>query len=280
MEPPDLVGLPVTTGKRTEYLPPSFLPSGGKGILLFEELNRCERFMRAPCLQLITARELNDYKLPPGWIPAAAINPSGDDYEVDELDPALLSRFVKAEIFADVEEWLIWAKSHGIDPSVTNYIRHNPDALCDGEANPRAWEIASSFVGPAGGKSLLPEAKAAIRGAVGNVQANAFIKTLEDSTGPLDAKSLLSGYSREGRVRDWVKTGRLDLVQGTLRGLKVYLQSPRNFKAVRGSGARWKNLQEFVSDLPGDLRTDFQEFCCSQGCEVPKPRRRAGRKAK
>jgi len=94
MEPPDLVGLPKLEGGRTRFFPPDFLPSDGEGILCFEELNRAPAYMRAPTLQLLTDRSLNDYKLPPGWLCAAAINPAEEGYEVAELDPALLSRFV------------------------------------------------------------------------------------------------------------------------------------------------------------------------------------------
>jgi MoxR-like ATPase len=60
MEPPDLVGLPrVGEDGRTHYAPPAFLPQTDQGLLVFEELNRCPRYMQAPCLQLLTARQLN-----------------------------------------------------------------------------------------------------------------------------------------------------------------------------------------------------------------------------
>ena len=59
MEPPDLVGIPsVAPEGRTRYAPPAFLPSGGRGLLAFEELNRSSRYMQASCLQLLTARRL------------------------------------------------------------------------------------------------------------------------------------------------------------------------------------------------------------------------------
>src|SRR5437588_11131283 len=67
MEPPDLVGLPKLDGKVTRYLPPSFLPASGEGVLVLEEINRAPSYMRAPCLQLLTARSLNDYRLPDRW---------------------------------------------------------------------------------------------------------------------------------------------------------------------------------------------------------------------
>ena len=98
LEPTDLVGLPLNVNGRTKYSPPSFLPDDGKGLLVFEELNRSEKYMMAPCLQLLTARTLNDYSLPKGWLCVAAINPASDGYDTSQLDPALLSRFVRIEI--------------------------------------------------------------------------------------------------------------------------------------------------------------------------------------
>ena len=63
MEPTDLTGLPKMDGATTKYLPPNFLPTSGNGLLVFEELNRCDRFVRTPCLQLLTARCFE--RLPP-----------------------------------------------------------------------------------------------------------------------------------------------------------------------------------------------------------------------
>src|SRR5262249_34869085 len=121
-EPPDLVGMPKLDGSSTRYLPPAFLPTTGKGLLVFEELNRCPNYMRAPCLQLLTARTLNDYVLPPGWLPCAAINPAGEEYDVQDLDPALLSRFVVLGVRADREEWLAWAEAHNLHDDVVRYV--------------------------------------------------------------------------------------------------------------------------------------------------------------
>src|SRR5262245_35275208 len=82
LEAPDLIGLPWRDNERTRYATPSFLPFLGKGLLILEELNRAAAQVRAPALQLLTARRLNEYHLPKGWLPVAAINPPQDDYEV------------------------------------------------------------------------------------------------------------------------------------------------------------------------------------------------------
>ena len=82
LEPPDLVGLPIVTAGRTTYALPQVLPSDGAGILMLEELNRAERYIQQPALQLLTARTLHEYRLPDGWICCAAINPQDGDYQV------------------------------------------------------------------------------------------------------------------------------------------------------------------------------------------------------
>jgi MoxR-like ATPase len=68
LEPPDLVGLPVVKDGRTEYALPHVLPRDGSGILLLEELNRAERYIQQPALQLLSARRLHEYELPEGWV--------------------------------------------------------------------------------------------------------------------------------------------------------------------------------------------------------------------
>jgi MoxR-like ATPase len=142
MEPPDLVGMPSLADGTTRFVPPGFLPTRGKGLLVFEELNRCEKYMRAPCLQLLTARTLNDYILPAGWLPLAAINPPNSEYDVHELDPALLSRFVQLHVVADREEWLVWAREAGLHKDVLGYVES--DAKVFEDTNPRAWHYVSN----------------------------------------------------------------------------------------------------------------------------------------
>ncbi len=46
-EPSDLVGLPQKQNGRTKFAPPAWLPDSGEGILVFEELNRAEKFILA-----------------------------------------------------------------------------------------------------------------------------------------------------------------------------------------------------------------------------------------
>ena len=118
LEPPDLVGLPVIENGRTSYASPQILPLAGNGILMLEELNRAERYIQQPALQLLTARRLHQYTMPDGWSVVAAINPEKGDYQVTPLDPALRCRFLQLYVSADCANWMAWAEKTQIHPAV------------------------------------------------------------------------------------------------------------------------------------------------------------------
>lgn len=273
MEPPDLVGLPKLDGKVTRYLPPSFLPTDpeGEGLLDLEELNRAPAYMRAPCLQLLTTRSLNDYRLPAGWRLAAAINPAEDGYAADELDPALESRFVRINVAASPDEWAAWARERKVDRRVIDYVLSDPTVFDTPMSNPRAWTAVARIVKAADmletGSLLL---RAAVAGCVGAERAAAFLRFVKDRVRPLDADAVLTGYKKVRPVlRKWVEEGKLDLVQGTLLQVKKRLQSRTEYEAARGSTSMWRNLGRLLADLPGDLREDAEEFFEEHKYEVP-----------
>jgi len=144
MEPPDLIGLPVIEGGRTRYAAPSILPSSGEGVLMLEELNRAEIPVMQPALQLLSARRLHEYELPPGWVCAAAVNPEDGDYQVNRLDPALRSRFLQLSVCADRGEWLAWAARARVHPLILRIVEDHPD--CFAHAPPRSWAYASELL--------------------------------------------------------------------------------------------------------------------------------------
>lgn len=148
LEATDLTGLPYrdVERNRTVYAPPSVLPSdaGPPCILALEELNRCDRSVRQPCLQLLTERRLNDYRLPESCFVVGSINPSGERYDVDELDPALLSRFVTLNVYADRRHWAAWAQTQGLLQDVVSLIERTPDIFRS--APPRSWTKAARLL--------------------------------------------------------------------------------------------------------------------------------------
>jgi hypothetical protein len=253
MEPPDLVGLPRAEGGVTRYLPPAFLPTEGAGLLVFEELNRCPTYMRAPCLQLLTARTLNDYRLPDGWSLAAAINPPDAAYEVHDLDAAVLSRFVRIGVEADRKEWLGWAGGEGVHPDVRNYVSSDPQIFADEWSNPRAWKMVSDLLHAGGNGSRGDDVPVAIlTGVVGPTRAVAFRTFCKSGEITLDAADVIGNYpAAADSIREWVKKGRTDQLAALVHGIKVYLQS--EFENVQ-DGPEWTALACVLADLPADLR--------------------------
>ena len=273
MEPTDLVGLPVVKGKVTRYLPPSFLPDddGDEGLLVLEEINRAPAYMRAPCLQLLSARCLNDYQLPDTWRLAAAINPAEDGYAADDLDPALESRFVRINVVASPDEWADWARGHKVDGRVIEYVLADPGVFDSPASNPRAWTAVAKLLTSAEKLGTPPGLlHAAVAGSVGAERAASFLRFIKDRVKPLDAETVLRGYKKvRATLTGWVTDGKLDLVQGTLLKVKQRLQSQTEYDAARGDGAAWKNLCRLMMDLPGDLREEAEAFFQEREYDVP-----------
>ncbi len=129
--PPDLVGLPTIKDGRTEYALPHVLPKGGAGILLLEELNRAERYIQQPALQLLSARRLHEYVLPAGWVCVATVNPQTAEYHVTALDKALRARFLQVSVRADRASWLAWAQTaERLHPGVVGGSSRRMDEAC------------------------------------------------------------------------------------------------------------------------------------------------------
>ena len=94
-DPGDLIGLPhknEETGK-TDFMPPYWFPLDGKPIVLFlDELNRARPEILQTIMDLALNRKLAGRSLPEGSRIISAVN-AGDQYQLTDLDPALVSRF-------------------------------------------------------------------------------------------------------------------------------------------------------------------------------------------
>lgn len=278
MEPTDLAGLPRLDGKVTRFVPPAFLPPSGRGLLVFEELNRCPNYMRAPCLQLLTARTLNDYILPSGWLPVAAVNPFEDGYEVDELDAALTSRFVRLRVVADRDEWLDWAQRNQVHPAVIDYVRADATIFDGPDSNPRAWTSVSRLICEALRASDSEHClRAAIEGRVGPERTTAFLAFWRQGTRCLSAEEIFAYRQHRSKVQKWVKDGKLDLAEASLLALQKKLQVRLEYDKARSNQTTWSNLVTFLGDLPPDMRAVAETFFTERGYDVPRHSRRSCR---
>jgi hypothetical protein len=256
MEPPDLIGLPAQQNGRTCYLPPSFLPDSGKGLLVFEELNRSERYMMAPCLQLLTARTLNDYKLPPGWLCVAAINPSSDGYDTQELDPALLSRFVRIEVVADAKTWTAWGKDAGVHAAVLKFVSQTPDIFAATESNPRSWCYVSDVLKTYERQKQTDDnlLVVTLAGLIGESLAVAFVQASLREEESIPADSILKEYEKaRSMIQHWMRSKQVDLLNATAHNVMIALQNMDTASSVATMATPGRNLETFISDLPADI---------------------------
>lgn len=89
----DIVGIPVpdkNTGTLDFYRPKKLQDAQ---FLFFDELNRAHPRVLNAILEIIQFKSVNGEKLPNLKMVWAAINPPGGDYQVEDLDPALVDRF-------------------------------------------------------------------------------------------------------------------------------------------------------------------------------------------
>jgi hypothetical protein len=265
LEPPDLVGLPVLADGRTSFALPSILPRDGAGLLLLEELNRAERYIQQPALQLLTARRLHEYVLPDGWLPCAAINPERGDYQVTPLDPALRARFLHLGVRADRLAWLDWAQANGVHPAVLHLARHH-EHFFDG-VPPRTWTYVSDLL-----RHLKPaEAnnEALLRATLGGYLPHAWIEVLvpqlhEAPAGDgIDEVRLLSAYHQDAELRKLIvglrESGRTDVLENLAYRVLRKIDGAALNQALGDRQFCLEAFEAFLAELPGDHREVLQQ---------------------
>ncbi|RYE89775.1 MAG: ATPase, partial [Myxococcales bacterium] len=265
LEPPDLVGLPVIDQGRTIYATPRVLPREGAGILMLEELNRAERYIQQPALQLLSARRLHEYELPPGWACFAAINPEAGDYQVTPLDPALRARFLNLTVRADRSSWLAWAVGNGVHPAVLALARSH-DRVLD-EVPPRTWTYVAQLLtaltaGERADTSLL-------RDLLGGFLPGAWVELLLaqragwDAALELDVTGLLRDYapgsSAQQTLHRYRSSGETDRLDEVARRLEGIVRGPEAGVLAARKDLTLAAFETLLGDLPGDARESLQE---------------------
>lgn len=130
-DPGDLIGLPEKNEKtgKTDFMLPYWFPTDEKPIVLFlDELNRARPEVLQTIMDLTLNRKLAGKSLPKGSRIISAVN-SGNEYQLTDLDPALVSRFNIYNFEPTVEDWLNWAENAKIDERIINFIQNNPEFL-------------------------------------------------------------------------------------------------------------------------------------------------------
>lgn len=225
----DLIGIPHTIeidgNTITTWSKPIWLQrmekkaeAGIPTVLFLDELNRAPIDVRQSALQLVLERQIHEHILPivedQRTMIVAAVNPA-DDYQVDELDPALLDRFLHITVEADTKAWLKWARSANVNSIVCDYIAEYPDRIhwtpADGGigATPRSWAKLGDFMDNV---DSIPEEILfqVMKGKVGTEIASqfySFFKNYVDVVKMQDIVDLVEGYKND--VQDVEELGNI-----------------------------------------------------------------------
>lgn len=153
-DPTDIKGLPAPENGKARWLPPSELPTEGRGILFLDELNLAPPLVQASAYQLVLDRKVGEYILPPGWHIIAAGNKTEHGANVFKMAAPLRNRFIHIDFEVDHDNWLDWAIKHNIASEVIEFINYRPDFLFAFSAEkhenafptPRSWEFVSQII--------------------------------------------------------------------------------------------------------------------------------------
>lgn len=204
-DPGDIIGLPDKNEKtnKTEFLLPYWFPTDNKPIVLFlDELNRARPEVLQTIMDLTLNRKLAGKTLPEGSRIVSAVN-DGIDYQLTELDPALVSRFNIYEFDPTVDDWLSWACANNLDHRIISFIQDNPDYL-DGDStyrqeaglnrtpDRRSWKRASDVMKKY--KILTDDKKAIFTGIVGQVATRLLFEHVNSHRIPGAKQILLEDF--------------------------------------------------------------------------------------
>ena len=261
---PDIEGM-KETGVMTMCMPSWFVRSCREATcLMLDELNRSLPGVQQSFFQLILDRELGSdkdgmpYKLHPQTRVFAAVN-HGAEYDVNEMDPALLRRFWTVDLVPSHHDWLEWAGENGIDPILVDFISQHPEHLRVDPSqvepgticpNPASWHrldtcLAHMNVAPSTVAGSRPPAYYPLaQGLVGTEAAISFVDFVERYELVVNAEDVLNDWSD---CKDKVEAMTADRVNGLIEKIKNHC------KDNKWTGKQAKNCSAFAHTLGGEM---------------------------
>lgn len=239
-------------------------------VLFLDELNRSMPQVLQSFFQVVLDRCLgNDAKgnpmpLHPETRIYAAVN-FGAEYDVVEMDPALLRRFWTVDIEPNIGDWIDWASGAGIHPILIDFIRQNP---AHWHVDPSSGKVAPGSVQPYGaswhrfdtslrhmGIDLNDRASkkddgvmySVLRGFVGTEAAISFVDFVEKYENVITAEDLLAGKVTEEKL----KALRASDVAGLIEKIGTHCKDHNWTKKQVDALVAW------AKSLPGEQQTSL-----------------------
>lgn len=298
MQGGDLMGLPSIEGRTTRWNPPDWFKLCCERAcdLHLDEFNRAELELLQASFQIVLDRQLNGFELHPGTRVYASIN-VGAVYNVQPIDPALLSRFWVADVVLTKEEWVAWARENGVHPEVIDWIDCNEGFLLpvnnkdpkEKGPDPRSIERMSRAID----RLLSAEALA------GEIDRQQIMTIASGFVGTEATASFLTHLSAECRwtgldvlqrwsdIRSRTKLHRIDVMRNLLEKVTVELEAHETMgkllvpteatgEALRarieahprfsvGPEKMGPNVEQFLWDCQSELRPLFFQMLARYG---------------
>lgn len=150
LAPEDLVGVPQIVDGRSRFCPPEQIARDQPYVLFLDELNAAGPDVQKAFYSLILDRRIGTYELPKGSVVIGAGNRATDQALARPMASALINRLMHVHLRASAADWLTWATSHGIHPSIVEYLTNRPDHLWSQPpkteepfSSPRSWHMLS-----------------------------------------------------------------------------------------------------------------------------------------
>jgi len=204
----DMVGLPKVEDGVTKFLPPDWYAEACQKpcLIFFDELNRATPEVMQCAFQVCLDRvHLSGMKLHPQTRIFACVN-SAQNYQINEMDPALLDRFWTVDLKPTVEEWLENFAKQKLHPYVYGFIKANqrfldPNPKCDAQAvepSRRSYERLNHALVK---NNLMDSPDSGLffnlaRGFVGNEASVAFTNYVKNLDKQITAKDILDNFPK------------------------------------------------------------------------------------
>jgi MoxR-like ATPase len=256
----DLLGMPSpemaeVNGEQASVFRPFswFLQACTEPVVLFlDEVDRATTEVRQGIFELTDSRKLAGWTLHPDTIVVAAVNGGehGDQYQVNEMDPAELDRYTVFDVEPSVEDWLDWGKDNveGIVWDFINQNRNHLEHASDYEPNKvypsrRSWKRLNDCVVNA---NLLDEASpmlfnlaTAFVGFEAAVALNDFVKN----------------YERQVTIEDVIDDGNIDKTNTfdiNEHNALIEKMEAKNIFGAKLEASQIQNLANYFVSLPSE----------------------------
>ena len=284
----DLIGLPYQTKPdengviQTDFAPPKWWPTNKDEhfILFLDELNRGKPECMQCIMDMVLNRRLNGRDLPDNCMVISAINPLSDDgfYKVDDLDPALLDRFVRYKFEPTHDEWLDWGMRVGLNKDIIGFIGKNkdqldPDTDSSAKANDiqpsrRSWERVAEKLDL--NPWLVKDEEMMIltlAGDVGSTAISRFRSYIRDISKSLSANQVIMKWNKE--IEDKIKNYELQDKLWMNRQIAFWFQEyEKEIKASKKMASEsMKGLAKYLKSIGNEPMAQFLNILANDNFE-------------